>query len=422
MSKLFETQNLTADYVDAQIRHNEWVIRPVWQRNMVYEVKQQSLIIDSMLMGIPIPEVFLGKTSDDTRYVIDGQQRLSSIHNFMSGAFALTLTPECKRFDSNLYQACNGKTFAMLPAAYRKVINRFPIRIVEVNDTGDNIDLCKLIFSRLNNGSVRLNLDEVRNAVLGGQFMEFMKDLTWEPLSVTMLGEKKVKRMNAVATLTRFFYHYERGYNDSAYTTKERMTQIDSYIRAKNVTLTSSEASSLRDVYLKSLKMCNKVFGTKAFVASEQSFGKSLSVTNNAIFEMLMHGFTKYSTKLITQNEVAIQQAYATLRKDPEYIETLTSNSSFKKEYVQRRNTMWTKALAAVLPQIDKKRFFGSEVRDLLFSQNNKCAHNKCGNPITNINDAVVDHIKPHSLGGQTVLENAQLMHSICNSSKGATV
>jgi len=75
-------------------------------------------------------------------------------------------------------------------------------------------------------------------------------------------------------------------------------------------------------------------------------------------------------------------------------------------------------ALAKDQP-LDNKRTFGADIKTKLFFAGCKCGY--CGSAILNIDDCEVDHIVPHSKGGMTVIENAQLLHSYCNKQKRDT-
>ncbi|WP_035677772.1 DUF262 domain-containing protein [Bradyrhizobium liaoningense] len=135
-------------------------LNPVWQRGPVWSRPKQALLVDSILRGYDIPMIYLRETPPDTAFkyeVVDGQQRLRAIWEFIDGAYRLSddLDP-IGRTD------VSGATYGELPASMRKRIEQFKIVVAYVQSAREP-EISRL-FSRMQMG-VRLNPPELRNAV-----------------------------------------------------------------------------------------------------------------------------------------------------------------------------------------------------------------------------------------------------------------
>lgn len=149
-------------------------IRPEYQRRLSWTIAQKSRLIESLLLNIPVPPVFLFEGDLAQYEVMDGQQRLNAIKEFLSGEFRLsslsTLTPLA------------GKTYAQLPPRVRRGLDRATVQAIVLLLESDSaiaqhgspskVDIRHYIFERLNTGGKRLNAQEIRNAVFAGRLNE----------------------------------------------------------------------------------------------------------------------------------------------------------------------------------------------------------------------------------------------------------
>lgn len=134
-----------------QYQKGRLLIQPDYQRKYVWDGKKASLLIESILMNIPIPIVYLAQTKEDKINVIDGQQRLTSVFCYIDGKF-----PDGKEFKLtglNVLTDLKGKKFKDLDDSVQNQILDYPIRTITFTKDSDP-DLQYEIFSRLNTGSV----------------------------------------------------------------------------------------------------------------------------------------------------------------------------------------------------------------------------------------------------------------------------
>ena len=138
-------------------------LNPAWQRGSVWAIPKQALLIDSILRGYDIPMVYLRECTPKISYnyeVVDGQQRLRSIWNFIDGVYTLTNDLD-KIEDIDIA----GKLYCDLPKTLQRQITDFEVIVGFVKNARE--PEVSLLFSRMQMG-VRLNSPELRNAVQTG--------------------------------------------------------------------------------------------------------------------------------------------------------------------------------------------------------------------------------------------------------------
>ena len=150
------------------IKAKAWVnIRPEYQRRQVWDQKKKSKLIESLLMNVPIPPIFLYERDYNRYEVMDGQQRLNAIIEFYDNRFKLN------RLES--WDILNGRAYSELPPKVQRGLDRRRISAtVIVSDLSDAPygpdDIRRQVFDRLNTGGLTLNPQELRNCLYPGLF------------------------------------------------------------------------------------------------------------------------------------------------------------------------------------------------------------------------------------------------------------
>lgn len=175
----FEIESKTvADFRKLQ-NDNELELQPDYQRKLVWPHHAKVSLMETILLGYPIPEIYLAyETSADgdiKASVVDGQQRLTALLQFINNEYALDGLE-----DSNLKELHGGRLFKELPPETRQEFfeYRFPIRRLS-NITEDFV---RSVFARVNRVNMVLTEQELRNAVLPGPFLDFLKDCAYHQL------------------------------------------------------------------------------------------------------------------------------------------------------------------------------------------------------------------------------------------------
>lgn len=162
-----ETKDYQLDYLKHALQPGKELIdtAPGYQRRLRWNNKKRSLLIESFLLNIPVPPVFLFEHDYNEYEVIDGRQRIETIHSFLANDFALTGLEYWPELDK--------KRFNDLPTVLQKGLLRRSLSAVvllaETRGKGPNeLDVRRVLFDRLNTGGIRLNPQELRNALYPG--------------------------------------------------------------------------------------------------------------------------------------------------------------------------------------------------------------------------------------------------------------
>lgn len=141
----------------AEPMRNELIIDPDFQRLFVWNIKQKSELIESILMGIPLPVIYLFEQNDGRLQVVDGRQRLTAIFQYMNNEFSLFS-------ELKILKGERGKKFKDLSFLMQGKIEDFQMTIYRIQPpTPEKVKFD--IFDRVNRGGVKLNHQEMRNAL-----------------------------------------------------------------------------------------------------------------------------------------------------------------------------------------------------------------------------------------------------------------
>jgi hypothetical protein len=161
-TKTFSLRNIL-DLIDDR----DLELAPDFQRNQVWKPRQKSRLIESILLQIPLPAFYFAEDVNGMMRVVDGLQRLSTVHGFVRGeSFALT--------DLEYLDSVEGKYSAQLPAAMQRRINNAQI-VVHVIDPTTPASVKYDIFKRINTGGSPLNAQEIRHCMSLDRSRQFLK-------------------------------------------------------------------------------------------------------------------------------------------------------------------------------------------------------------------------------------------------------
>lgn len=210
------------DSIDIQPQTIKWlsdlhikgllVVDNSFQRNYVWTKKNQVQLIESILMGYPIPEIYLWNTgtdehSGDTCYsIVDGQQRTGAIFQYISNTFQLAETALNK--DNECYQRVKNRYFKDLDTDDKKAIWAYVFSVRVIRNSVAREDIVTM-FLRLNSNNMTLNPQELRNAEFEGEFMKVTSYLSelefWNDNSLFGIADRRRMRdISFISTLLVF--------------------------------------------------------------------------------------------------------------------------------------------------------------------------------------------------------------------------
>jgi len=416
------------------------VVNSEYQRGVVWTPAQKKKLVDSVLRGYPIPLIYFhhirqesGKLVSERFEVIDGQQRINALSEYHDGAFKLfdpEKDAEEARFPEFIKRqpcAWGGKSFHDLSGELKEKFLGTPLPIVQIET--HNPDEARDLFVRLQAG-MPLNSQEKRDA-WPGQFTDF------------------ILRLGGKAELTRYpghdFFNVVLRAQKSKDRGKFRQNAAQIAVlyftrRAGNGKFSDINAQALDDFYYENLGFDSsspaaerllKIFDKLTQLFRDQKRPKIIA--NEAIHLVLLvdtllddythswepsfaEAFDAFRRKL-----VAAKQTRDEPTPDEYWLRygLHTRVNSDRGDTVQRRHHFFaTKMLEALNPQLkDPKRLFGDVERELIYYRDKKqCA--ECGGEVE-WPDVDIHHVKQHSRGGRTTVDNGALVHSHCHP-KGA--
>lgn len=392
-------------------------LQPDYQRKYVATTKIASKLIESIIMDVPIPVIYLAEEKDGTYSVIDGQQRLTSFLSFINGKYPNG--DVFKLTGLKVFKELNRKTFAELEKEYQNKIRKTTLHTIVIKKES-NEDVKFEIFERLNTGSIKLNEDEIRNTVYRGEYIQLLAELEENDTFHNVVQKDNYKnRMIYRGMILRFFALSEKSYLNY----QPSMKQFCNKELRDNRFLNPDKRKEYKSRFNDCIDLVKVVFGDKAFrryIPSDNEKEQGNWTTtriNMALFDIQMCGFVNYSKNEILRNADFIREAMLDLMtNNKDFIDSILIQTS-NKDVLKKRFKIWLDKLDEILGTNGyEQRTFPFHIKKELFDNNPVCAIS--GQRILAIEDAEVDHITPFSKGGKTEKENAQLVLRYFNRAK----
>lgn len=190
-----DTKDYPLSIIKEMFDDGDIIPQPDYQRDYIMDEKKASKLIESVLLQIPIPTVYLCEENDGTLSIIDGQQRLTSFVKFLKNEFELRNLEEYTEF--------NGKKFADLDKSIQRTIKNTSIHSIVIKK--ESQELKYEIFSRLNQGSTSLKPQELRNCIYRGSFNNMLEEIASNNKTLEFLVGTENKRKNYQENILRYF-------------------------------------------------------------------------------------------------------------------------------------------------------------------------------------------------------------------------
>ncbi len=313
-NKTFEIISYGADYTLSvlyeKLKNNE-IITPDFQRKYVWKEKQASKLIESFLLGLPVPGVFLAKDKDSGNLlVVDGQQRLRTIQAFRDGKYPVGDEPF---YLTDVQDQWETKTYKDLEPVDRKRFDDSVLRatIIRQVDPKDNTSVYH-IFERLNTGGTTLQNQEVRNCVYFGKFNKLLhelnKDKKWRVLYNMPLPQKRMKDEELILRFLALFYDFENY--------EKPMNTFLSNFMGKKRNSPNEELQAMKKVFLDTILYIEKEVGLQAFRPKRN--------LNIAAFDSVMYTVAKYKEAL----KSSLKKHISELFEDKDYLKSIAEGTT----------------------------------------------------------------------------------------------
>ena len=263
------------------------LIPPAFQRKFVWNQKQASRFIESILMGLPVPGIFIYGERGRQQLIVDGQQRLITLERFLTDVWEVRTRLAGEREVTTkvpfrlveVAEPWNGKMWSELPPDEQEAINSYLIHatMFRQDGTGTTDRSIYEVFERINTGGSRLSPQEIRACVSHGKFVEFIHELNEFDKWREIYGRPS-PRIKDEELILRFFAFRDRGE-----TYRRPMTVfLDKYLH-DNRQLADDLREGMRLEFTKTVTALNKALGPKRVFRPEQAL-------NAAVFDAVMVG------------------------------------------------------------------------------------------------------------------------------------
>jgi len=415
-----DKQDLPVETLTGWVRRGKLNLQPEFQRFYIWNASKASRLIESLLLEIPIPVVYVAEEADGTYSVVDGQQRLTSLSAFVDGVFPESDGKVFKLTGLRVLKELNGTEFRKLEQRFQEKVLSTPIRMIVIEKDSDP-DVKFEVFERLNLGAVALNDMELRNCVCRGSYNQLLRELVEnEHLLKVLRQESPHPRMMDRQLILRFLAMWRKTHLKFKSPMKQFMNQeMEAYKHAA-----PEQIDEMRKVFLKSIEMANTVFGANAFRrfdAGEEGKpdGKWESKRLNiALWDTLLYVFSYFDKSQVIPRADSIREEFLDMMShDLQFTQYITSATD-STERIQYRADVWLKRMRDLMGYNGPSpRAFTLEFKRQLFSASPVCEI--CSQSIQDVDDAEVDHVEHYWRGGKTIPENARLTHRYCNRKRG---
>ena len=312
-----------------RITNGRYIMDPDFQRDFIWDVSKQSKLIESCIMRIPLPVIYVAESPDGRIMVVDGLQRLSTFKRFLDGEFKL----------SNLGadHPLNGKSFSDLPIHLQERVEdtQLTLHILDRSAPGRaRLD----IFERVNSGEP-LTRQQMRNAIYSGPGTRWLSRMArhaeFQRATGRSLNAKTMRDREAINRFASFYLLSWKTYANG---------DMDDFLARGISSMNSSteeQMTSMERAFLDSMRRNYRLFGRHSFRKSlrEDDDDIGLTVINISLFDVLSCLFARISDDTLGALSDGIRSRIVGLFKNEEFSHAITYSTNSTQQ-VERRFTM----------------------------------------------------------------------------------
>ena len=306
---------------------------PDYQRNYVWDNKKASMLIESIILNVPIPVIYVSQEEDDSWSVIDGLQRLSSLKRFFDGKFKLSGLEILSDLNKSDITTLNPKALRMLKNGLLRVI-------MITHDSNEEIKYD--VFMRLNTGSVHLTEQELRNCLYRGSLNKFLKEVVQNKKWQVLMGLKEPhKRMADREMVLRFLAIWKNwdSVNGVLNGYKGRMKSFLNAFMNEHKEIKPKESIEWRQIFEETVEKVFQVYGEFAFKRQGLD-GMREKTINRAIIDVIMLSATQHPMdNLMAKKEIISKRFLEMTNNDVAFRNSIKIGTSDTKVITLRLST-----------------------------------------------------------------------------------
>lgn len=382
--------------IKGKIDRGELKPDPDWQRGYIWKLKDEQLLIDSILRGVPIPKFYLTVEYDPKKqaniyFAVDGQQRLTAVHRFLNNKFPIDIVEKqylFKDLDSSTQEKITTYKFN---GHYLKNYAQ-----ADVN----------FLFQRLNRTGIKLtNMEEWNNEFSGSNILTMVKEIEkeqgafYENIIYTEDNIKRMLQWDDIIDLCNCLKNNAVQGGGKA--------ELQAFLDNRR-DISPTESSRLKYKFRKTINNIREILPKQDIESS--LYGKRTHFISLflAIGLLISEYYVLSATKKLKENLLDF------IENQPDVYKESVLGAIRQKAKRETRVKLIQGIILKYSKELDKNRLFSETLRPKLWRQYGHLCQ-ICGKEIKRYQDATLDHIEPWAKGGRTEEKNAQLAHKRCN-------
>ena len=325
------------------------LVKPELQRNYVWDKTEASRFMDSVLLGLPIPSIFLAKTKEEKLLIIDGYQRFMTVRDYVKGIFSKDKSVFKLSRSDMIHERWRGKAFLELTEdEQRKIRNTTIHAIIFMQQHPANGDTSLYqVFERINSSGRTLLPQEIRNCIYQGPINSLLFELNSNKKWRILWGsETPDVRMRDLEHILRFFALSDEKILNSSKEAPKRIS-LKKYLNQYMDSVNRPECiANLRTRFEKSISLAYQYFGPGAFHnLSPSEEGKLVPSFSPTLFDSVMISIDvaiRQGVKNVDENKLESKRVSAL--KNQNY-QKLLSQETMRVQNIRERVSLMFSAL-----------------------------------------------------------------------------
>lgn len=320
----------TKRQTDEKDKRNQIILDSDFQRNPVWIGKQRSELIESVLMGLPIPIMYLYEDKFGNLIVVDGRQRLTAFFQFLDNKYELK--------DLSIMKDLNGKKFDNLDPIYQSKLEDYQLITQIIKPPTPDVIMFN-IFDRVNRGGTALNNQEMRNALYQGQSTKMLEVISESKEFIEATGKsiqkKRMKDKYLILRAVAFYLYANQELTNRKGEIIKYNGDIDEFLGKSMEYLNFIDEYKILEIVNKvsiAMKNAIRILGKDAFRLKVENNRRS--PINMNVFESIVYVMMKLGER-INLDEI-VRKNYLELIVESEFLNNIANHRDSINKYAER--------------------------------------------------------------------------------------
>lgn len=325
-------------------KKNQIILNSDFQRETVWNQKQKSQLIESVLMGLPIPIMYLSEDKFANLIVVDGRQRLTAFFEFLDGKYELT--------ELKILKNLNGKKFGDLEPVHQSKLEDYQL-ITQIIKPPTPDSVMFNIFDRVNRGGTPLNNQEMRNALYQGDSTKLLeiiaKSDNFKKATGKSVQSKRMKDKYIILRAIAFYLWSSEKLTNKNGELIEYKGDIDEFLGKTMEYLNFISKEVLNEITSKfDVAMINahRILGDESFRLKKVNEARKSPINMN-VFEAVVYIMIVLGER--KEFDYLIKAGYEGLIGDVDFLDNIANHRDSANKFRERKNIINNKFMAVMM-------------------------------------------------------------------------